>query len=118
VKPIVSLHRTIPLAIAACLAVACSSSAGSAGGASGGSSSPSGIPVGVIGSFTGTQAASTAPARPAIEAWAASANAAGGLDGHKVNLIVMDDGGVASTALADVRQLIEKDHVVALINDS
>jgi branched-chain amino acid transport system substrate-binding protein len=117
VKPIVSLYRIIPMAIVACLAVACSSSAGGAGGPSGGSSSPGGIPVGVIGSFTGTQAASTAPARPAIEAWAASVNAAGGLQGHKINLIVMDDGGVASTALADVRELIEKDHVVALVND-
>jgi branched-chain amino acid transport system substrate-binding protein len=112
VKPIVSLCRTIPIAIAACLAAACSSSS-----ADGTGSAAGGIPVGVIGSFTGTQAASTAQARPAIEAWAASVNAAGGLDGHKINLILMDDGGVASTALADVRELIEKDHVAALVND-
>jgi branched-chain amino acid transport system substrate-binding protein len=105
-------------AIAACLVASCGSSASNGNSASsGGANSSGGIPVGVIGSFTGSQAASTAPARPAIEAWAASVNAAGGLDGHKINLIVVDDGGVASTALADVRQLIEQNHVVVLVND-
>jgi len=104
------LGLVVPIAIAACVGTACDSSSGSGG--SGG-----GIAIGVVGSFTGSQAASTAPARPAIEAWASSVNASGGLSGHKINLIVMDDGGVASTGVADVHQLIEKDRVVALVND-
>jgi branched-chain amino acid transport system substrate-binding protein len=49
--------------------------------------------------------------------WADSVNAAGGINGHPVKLTVMDDGGNPSTALQDVKQLVQSDHVQALISD-
>jgi branched-chain amino acid transport system substrate-binding protein len=49
--------------------------------------------------------------------WAESVNAAGGINGHPVSVTVMDDGGSPATALQDVKQLVESDHVQAVISD-
>jgi branched-chain amino acid transport system substrate-binding protein len=63
-------------------------------------------------------ASSTAIEAPIVLAWAAWENAHGGIDGHSVKIIKMDDSGSATTALAQVTQMIQQDHVVALIDDS
>lgn len=107
------LANGVMVALAATLLSSCSSGGGAS--TSSGGSTP--IPLGVIGSFSGSQSASTALAKPAIQAWADSVNASGGLGGHKINLIVMDDAGVASTAVSDVRELVQQDHVSAILND-
>jgi branched-chain amino acid transport system substrate-binding protein len=107
-----SLAAAVILAAVGLAASACSS--GSSGAAS---SSSSDIVLGVMGGFQGVTASSGGPAKPAIEAWASAVNAAGGLNGHQVKLIIKEDAGVASTAMANVRKLIQQDHVVAIVND-
>jgi branched-chain amino acid transport system substrate-binding protein len=53
-----------------------------------------------------------------VAAWADWENAHGGINGHSVKIIKMDDAGSATTALAQVTQMIQQDHVIALIDDS
>jgi branched-chain amino acid transport system substrate-binding protein len=50
-------------------------------------------------------------------AWATSVNAAGGINGHPVNLIVKDDGSNPATALQDAKALVEQDHVMAIVGE-
>jgi branched-chain amino acid transport system substrate-binding protein len=94
-----------------------STTASSVAGSSAPSSAKSQIVLGVLGSFGGVEASSGGPAKPAIQAWADAVNAAGGVDGHQIKLIVDEDNGVASTAVADAHALIQQDHVVALLDD-
>ncbi len=51
----------------------------------------------------------------AINAYFETINAAGGVGGRKLRLITYDDGADPSQLLANLRQLVEQDHVVALI---
>src|ERR1700731_3354544 len=87
------------------LATACGSSGG--GTASGSTSS---IPVGVIGSYSGPATSSIAGAKEAIQAWADSVNAAGGINGHPVSLFIKDDGGNVSTSVSEAKELVQQDH--------
>ena len=92
---------------------------GLCGGASGSAAAAGGgvINVGVIGGFSGTQASSADPAEQGIQAWADSVNAAGGLAGHKVNLIIKDDQDSASLGIADAKELVTQDKVAAVLAD-
>jgi branched-chain amino acid transport system substrate-binding protein len=49
--------------------------------------------------------------------WASSVNAAGGINGHPVKMIALDDGGNPATALQDAKQLVEQDHVMAIVGE-
>jgi branched-chain amino acid transport system substrate-binding protein len=116
-------HRTLKgnrrvigaLAVAVALAfvTACGSSPG--GGSAASSNS---IPVGVIGSFSGPAASSIAGAKLAIQAWADSVNASGGINGRHVQLYVEDDGGNVATSVSEAKQLVEQDHVVAIVGQA
>jgi branched-chain amino acid transport system substrate-binding protein len=50
-------------------------------------------------------------------AWSKAVNAKGGIHGHPVEVIVKDDQAVAAKSLAAVKDLIENDHVVALVGN-
>jgi branched-chain amino acid transport system substrate-binding protein len=50
--------------------------------------------------------------------WASFTNAHGGVNGHQIKLIAYDDGGVAATSLQDVQTMVQKDHVVAVLDSS
>jgi len=52
---------------------------------------------------------------PVVAAWVKHTNAHGGLNGHPVNLITLDDAGSPTTSLQDAHQLIQGDHVMALV---
>jgi branched-chain amino acid transport system substrate-binding protein len=116
--------RTALLAgvLAAALGVAaCSSSSSSSSAASGTSAAaaPKGalIKIGVIGSLTGPQASSSDQGATVAPAWADWINANGGLDGHPVQVIVLDDKGDPATGQADGQQLAS-DGVAAIIVSS
>jgi branched-chain amino acid transport system substrate-binding protein len=49
------------------------------------------------------------------QAWAKSVNAAGGINGHPVKLISLDDGSDPAKSLQDAQQLVEQDHVMAIV---
>jgi len=95
------------------LATACGSS-----GSGTASASTSSIPVGVIGSYSGPAASSIAGAKDAIQAWADSVNAAGGINGHPVSLFIKDDGGNVSTSVSEAKELVQQDHVVAIVGQA
>ena len=112
-------------AAAAVVALASCSSSGGAGGAnpadsSGGSTGATGSTwkVGAIASCSGSQADSEGGVCKTLNAWAASVNAAGGIDGHKIDLIVKDDASNPTTSTTMVHELVEKDHVIAIVGDS
>jgi branched-chain amino acid transport system substrate-binding protein len=52
-----------------------------------------------------------------IKAWASWTNAHGGADGHPIKLYVMDDGGNATTAITDIKTMIQQDKIVAIVSD-
>lgn len=105
----------------ATLAAACSSSSSSSSsaapsGSGSAASSPAGTPlvIGTIGNFSGPGGE---PGHLAgLQAWVAATNAGGGIGGHPVKLIVQDDLGDATKSQAMVRQLVETDHVLAIVS--
>lgn len=109
------LRRT-PLAVGAALvalsmaATACGSSAPS----SSGSESKADIVVMATGMFEST-AFSFPDAEPAMQAKVAVINAAGGIKGHKIKLIVCDDKLDANTSVGCARKAVS-DKVVAVIS--
>jgi len=73
----------------------------------------------VFGSFgvqSGVLGAITRPAPAGVRAWAASLNSRGGLNGHRVRIVVGNDGGEPGRTQVVVRQMVEQDHVVAFLN--
>ena len=46
----------------------------------------------------------------------ASVNASGGIKGHQIKLVVADDQGDATKSQADIRQLVQVDHVLAVVS--
>jgi len=107
--------RSARWSVLGCIGALALTACGSASNGAAGSDSQ--ITLGVIGSFHGSQASSALPALPAIQAWASSVNDAGGLNGHTIKLIIKEDNDSAATGLAAARELITRDHVVALIDD-
>jgi branched-chain amino acid transport system substrate-binding protein len=87
--------------------------------AASGASTPTGASfnLGAICSCGGVQAASLAALKEVSNVWAQSVNASGGINGHPVKVTAMDDAGNPATALQDVKQLVESDHVQALVSD-
>ncbi|HVU71378.1 MAG TPA: ABC transporter substrate-binding protein [Mycobacteriales bacterium] len=84
-----------------------------------GSSAATGTPIviGSLGEFSGVQAASQAGAPLVLDAWVKSVNDAGGIAGHPVKLITKDLGNNLTGGLAAVKELIQSDHVVAIVGE-
>ncbi len=83
-----------------------------------GASSDQPIVLGDICSCTGPEASSIAQTSPTLQAWASWENSHGGIDGHKVQVIVKDDGYNPGTALSDAKELVSTDHAVAIFDNS
>lgn len=75
------------------------------------------IVFGNVGDYEGPYASATVPARQGLMVWQKWTNAHGGLNGHPVKIISMDDGGDASQSLTDVKTLVEQDHVIAFVDN-
>jgi branched-chain amino acid transport system substrate-binding protein len=75
------------------------------------------IVVGSICSCSGAQASVLAGNDKVAQAWASSVNASGGLNGHPVKMITLDDAGTPATSLQDAKELVTQDHVVAIVAD-
>jgi branched-chain amino acid transport system substrate-binding protein len=96
------------------------SAASSAPSATQAASSPSGkaIVLGSICSCSGPGTSLLADQQLAAKAWASYVNSHGGINGHPVRMITMDDGANPATGLQQVKTLIEHDHVLAIVGDS
>jgi branched-chain amino acid transport system substrate-binding protein len=80
------------------------------------SSSP--IKIGLVCGCTGPLAPAVVDVPPIYEAWADSVNAAGGINGHKIDIIYKDDESNPTTSTTIVHTFIESDHVVAIVDAS
>jgi branched-chain amino acid transport system substrate-binding protein len=114
----------IPLSVAACSSSSnhASTTPTSSAGQSTATSAvaqASGAPmkVGVICSCSGPFGSALVATEDVYKAWANAANASGGIQGHPVQLITMDDGAVPGTSTTDMQALIS-DHVVAIADMS
>lgn len=76
------------------------------------------IPVGVYGALTGDQAAFGTSTVNGVRLAADEINAAGGVLGRKIQLVVEDDQGRADEAANVVTKLITAEEVVALIGEN
>jgi branched-chain amino acid transport system substrate-binding protein len=103
------------------LATACggSSSGGSHAGASAVPSGPvltkAPIKIGNVGSYSGLAGTTSKATSDAVQAWAKWTNAHGGIDGHPVQVFVKNDNGSVTQAEAAVKELVETDHVIAIV---
>ena len=73
------------------------------------------IVIGSVGESSGVIGATVQFGPMTVQAWAASVNATGGIACHQIKYIHLDDGGDPSQSQADVQQLVEQDHAIALV---
>jgi ABC-type branched-subunit amino acid transport system substrate-binding protein len=74
--------------------------------------------IGLTGALTGPPASTYAPAVEALRIYLERINAAGGINGKKVNLILQDDSAEPGKSTANAKKLITQDNVILLINAS
>ncbi|HSR79188.1 MAG TPA: ABC transporter substrate-binding protein [Hyphomicrobiaceae bacterium] len=74
--------------------------------------------IGLTGALTGPPASTYAPAVEALRVYLERVNAAGGINGKKVNLILQDDSAEPGRATANAKKLIAQDNVILLMNAS
>src|SRR5712691_2181138 len=74
--------------------------------------------IGVTGALTGPVASTQAPPMEAMRIYADRVNAAGGINGKPVRIILQDDAAEPSKAAANAKKLITQDNIVLLINAS
>jgi branched-chain amino acid transport system substrate-binding protein len=74
--------------------------------------------IGLTGALTGPPSSTYAPAVDALRIYLDRVNAAGGVNGHKVKLVLEDDGAQPSKAAANTKKLISQDNVLLMINAS
>ncbi len=75
------------------------------------------IKVGMTGAFTGPTAQLGLEVKQGIEIYFAKVNAGGGIDGRRLELIALDDRYEPNLAGPNMRQLIDKDGVLAMIGN-
>ncbi len=74
--------------------------------------------IGLTGALTGPPASTYAPAVEALRIYIERVNAAGGVNGKKVELILQDDSAEPGKAAANAKKLITQDNVILLMNAS
>jgi branched-chain amino acid transport system substrate-binding protein len=74
--------------------------------------------VGSVGTYTGQDSGDYAGAHDTLVAWEKWTNAHGGINGHQVQLIILDDQSSSTVELQDVEKLVQQDHVMAVVADN
>lgn len=74
------------------------------------------VKLGNVGTYSGPVGASSGAHRQGIQLWAKWVNAKGGVNGHPVELVIVEDGGDAARHKAAVQDLVENHHVLAFIH--
>ncbi len=76
------------------------------------------VKVGLTGALTGPVAGTYAPAVEALRLYLDKVNAAGGIDGKPIELLIQDDGAQPSKAAANAKRFLTQDDVVLMMNSS
>ena len=87
-------------------------------GTAGASTSKAPIKIGLVCGCTGPLAAAVVDVPPIYKAWADSVNAAGGINGHKIDVIYENDDSNPTTSTTIVHNFVESDHVTAIVDAS
>ena len=74
--------------------------------------------IGLSSALTGPPASTYAPMADSLRLYLDRVNAAGGVNGHKITLVVQDDSAEPSKAAANARKLVTQDNVLLVINAS
>lgn len=74
--------------------------------------------IGVTAALTGPPASTYAPAVDGLRIYVDRLNAAGGVNGRKINLVIQDDSAEPSKAAANAKKLLTQDKATLLINAS
>ncbi|MCW2607860.1 MAG: hypothetical protein JWO60_2553, partial [Frankiales bacterium] len=87
-----------------------------AGGApAGGAASGAPLIVASVGTYSGPSGTAWKPGTDGLKIWAKDVNARGGVDGHPVKVVVVDDGGDPARHLAAIKDLVENKKVFAFV---
>jgi branched-chain amino acid transport system substrate-binding protein len=113
-----SAPRRVPILVGAAVLALALAACSSTKSPNGSSATGSAVNIGLICSCTGGLASSMSSSPATYEAWASEVNAHGGINGHRVNVISMNDALNPGTALTEAHKLIDVDHVVALVDSS
>ncbi len=87
-------------------------------GGSGGGASADTYKIGALLALTGPYSALGTAEQDAVKLFAESVNAKGGINGHKIEIVVADTGSDESQAVNQFRKLATQDNVVAVIGPS
>ena len=74
--------------------------------------------IGVTGALTGPPSSTYAPAVEAMRIYIDRVNAAGGINGRRIKLVIEDDGAQPSKAAANTKKLITQENVILMVNAS
>ncbi len=74
--------------------------------------------IGLTGALTGPPASTYAPAVDALRIYIDRVNAAGGINGKKIDLILQDDSAQPGKAAANAKKLLTQDNVILMLNAS
>ena len=74
--------------------------------------------IGITAALTGPPSSTYAPAVDALRLYIDRVNAAGGVNGKQIKLLIEDDGAQPSKAAANTKKLITEDNVVLMVNAS
>jgi branched-chain amino acid transport system substrate-binding protein len=89
-------------------------SSGSKAGATA-STTKSAWTIGFVCSCTGPLANALGPTLKVATAWMDWTNAHGGINGHPVHTVMMDDMANPGVSVADVKAMVEQDHIIAMV---
>jgi branched-chain amino acid transport system substrate-binding protein len=76
------------------------------------------IKIGLMCTCSGPLGSQTTDTPKMVDAWASTVNAAGGINGHQVQILVKDDAGAPATSTTDVQAFVNSDHVIAIMDAS
>lgn len=91
--------------------------AGALGAEGGGLADGAPIVIGNVSTTSGLQGSAQAPGVRGLQAWVAATNAAGGVNGHPIRLVLADDGGDPARHASAVKDLVENQGVVAFVSN-
>ncbi|MDQ1498065.1 MAG: branched-chain amino acid transport system substrate-binding protein, partial [Actinomycetota bacterium] len=76
------------------------------------------ILIGNVGTYSGVTGTNLKAQLTGVQVWVATVNAAGGVNGHPVRLIVGEDGGDSAKHRSLVQKFIEQDKVAAFVGNA
>src|SRR6185295_10526004 len=74
--------------------------------------------IGLTGAMTGPSAGTNGPAVEGLRLYIDRLNAAGGINGKQIKLVLQDDQGEPSKAAANAKKLLTQDNVILIMNTS